>query len=89
MTLPTHLIIQKYLQQYEECDCNTASNHEEGGTAYSETTNLCIPTTTTRQVCQDEVQLEITSSSQHLISALSFSPGETYYFISEFILNRE
>lgn len=53
--------------------------------SYSETTDLCLPTTTTRQICQDEVLIEITSVSKDLNSALSFNPGETYYFISKFI----
>ena len=60
-------------------------NHHEGGTDYSESPELCLPKTTTRQICQDEVIIQITSVSKELNSALSFNPGETYYFISEFM----
>ena len=44
----------------------------------------CNVTVTTRQICQDEVHIEITFDSKNLNSALSFEPGTTYYLISEF-----
>ena len=43
----------------------------------------CTPVTTTRQICHDEVLIAITSDSNTLRSALSFSAGTTYYLISE------
>ena len=44
----------------------------------------CNVSITTRQVCQDEVLIAITSDSNDLKSALSFESGTTYYLISEF-----
>ena len=55
------------------CDCNATGVDNPD----------CRVSTTTRQVCQDEVLMTITTASSELTSALSFEPG-TYYFISEF-----
>ena len=57
------------------CDCNATGVDNPD----------CSATTTTRQVCQDEVIMTITTASNELVSALSFEPG-IYYFISEFKL---
>ena len=54
------------------CDCNATGVEAPD----------CRATTTTRQVCQDEVHISMTLNSNDLASALSFEPG-IYYLISE------
>jgi hypothetical protein len=56
------------------CDCNTEGVENPD----------CSSSTTTQQVCQDEVLLTITVNSNELAGALNFEPG-TYYLISEFL----
>jgi hypothetical protein len=66
-------LLQTDLLQYEMCDCNAEGVENPD----------CQVSTTTRQVCQDEVLLKITVNSNELTSALSFELG-MYYLISEF-----
>lgn len=54
------------------CDCNATGVEAPD----------CRATTTTRQVCQDEVHISVALNSNDLASALSFEPG-TYYLISK------
>ena len=75
MTIIINFQLQTDLLQYEMCDCNATGVDNPD----------CSATTTTRQVCQDEVLMTITTASNELASALSFEPG-IYYFISEFLL---
>ena len=68
------LLLQTDLRQYEMCDCNATGVDSPD----------CNPSTTVRQVCQDEVHMTITANSNDLAGALSFQLG-TYYLISEFL----
>ena len=67
-------IVQNHHTQYDECDCNATGVENPN----------CDPDITTRQICQDEVIIEITFDSKDNPSALSFEPDTTYYLISKF-----
>ena len=67
--------MQWHLEQYEECNCSAA--------VATANTRECDPISTVRQICQDEVILDITVNSENLDSALSFQQDTTFYLISE------
>lgn len=74
------MCMQRYLQQYEECNCSAVMTTMNSTASASD----CVPTdTTVRHVCQDEVFLDITLDSKNLNSALSFQQNTTFYLISE------
>ena len=67
--------MQNYQEQYDQCKCNATGIQVEAGD--------CDPALDIRQVCQNEIELSITSTSNDLDSAIKFEPGTKYYLMSE------
>ena len=78
MIINFYTIVQKHIEQYQECNCSAATQT----TTFS--MEECMAGLTTRAVCQDEVIIAIMYNSNTLNSALSFEPDTTYYLISEY-----